>query len=337
MELDSPPYNLPSSAGFIDRLINELASFQADLPSNTTTELDPPRTQSTHQPKLPQNALSRLSPSQLAKVKPLLLTLHCLFPNDLLPALDILDRRLVQRIVVRGDKTNAVPSASTPEDHQTVSSPRNDQETHHDQSDTRINQTTPDDTTEDTPNEDLFGFVFLVTSASSAPAYPIPAPPTTSSTTSTSTYTTNTQPQKVYEVRLNAWNCTCPTFTLSTFRDLDSRLHSISKPNHTPTVHPSPRFRFSSPPPSNTVMLRDQDDGSASASASVSAVYPFGGTLTCPTDRDSPPACKHILACVLFARCPRLFGGGGDDNDDDDRGVDVSMEELAGWCAGWGG
>jgi hypothetical protein len=78
-------------------------------------------------------------------------------------------------------------------------------------------------------------------------------------------------------------------------------------------------------------MLRDRDDGPASASAS--AVYPFGGTLTCPTDRDSPPACKHILACVLFARCPGLFGDGGDDG----RGVDVSMEELAGWCAGWGG
>lgn len=324
MEHESNLHNLPSSAGFIDRLVNELASFQPENPSNTTTEPDPPRTQSTQQPKPPQNALSRLSPSQLARVKPLLLTLHCLFPNDLLPALDILDRRLVQRIVVRGDKTNAVPSASasTQEGHL-----GNNQEIQHDESNTRIIQTILDDTTpDDTLNENLF--VFLVTSASSAPAYP---PPPASTTTSTSTYTTTTQTQKVYEVRLHAWNCTCPTFTLSTFRDLDSRLHSISKPNPT---------RLSSPPPSNTAMLRDRDDGSTSAPtaaplpASASAVYPFGGTLTCPTDRDSPPACKHILACVLFARCPGLFGDG---DDDEDRGVGVSMEELAGWCAGWGG
>lgn len=347
MELDSFPRPLPSSAGFIDQLINELASFQADLPSNTTTELDPPRTQSTRQPKPPQNELSRLSPTQLARVKPLLLTLHCLFPNDLLPALDILDRRLVQRIVVRGDKTNAnaVPSASasTQEDHQTVSSPGDNQGIQHDKLNTRINQTTLDDTTpENTLNEDLFGSVFLVTSASSAPAYPAPSSTTS---TSTSTYTTTTttpqQPPKVYEVRLNAWNCTCPTFTLSTFRDLDFRLHSMSKPNLNLNPNSSPSPRSSSPPPSNTAMLRDRNDGSAftstsaptSASASASAVYPFGGTLTCPTDRDSPPACKHILACVLFARCPGLFGDGGHE----DRGVNISMEELAGWCAGWGG
>ncbi|KAJ5911061.1 uncharacterized protein N7473_000364 [Penicillium subrubescens] len=336
MEQESNLHNLPSSAGFIDRLINELARFQADLPRNTPAELDPPRTQSTHQPKPPQNALSRLSPSQLARVKPLLLTLHCLFPNDLLPALDILDRRLVQRLVVRGDKVNAVPSASasTQEGH-----PGNNKEIQHDESNTAINQTTLDDTKpEDTLKEDLF--LFLVTSASSAPAYPIGAAPASSTTTSTSTYTTIQQPQKVYEVRLNAWNCTCPTFTLSTFRDLESRLHFVSKPDPIP----SPRFKFSSPPPSNTAMLRDRDDGSAFTSAptfastsapeSASAVYPFGGTLTCPTDRDSPPACKHILACVLFARCPGLFGDG---DDDEDRGVDVSMEELAGWCAGWGG
>jgi hypothetical protein len=74
-------------------------------------------------------------------------------------------------------------------------------------------------------------------------------------------------------------------------------------------------------------LLHDRD---ANANANVLPVYPFGGTLTRDTDKGSPPACKHILACILFARCPGLFGQYGD-------GKLVSLEEMAGWCAGWGG
>jgi hypothetical protein len=56
-----------------------------------------------------------------------------------------------------------------------------------------------------------------------------------------------------------------------------------------------------------------------------------GGTLARGTARVSPPTCKHILACILHARCPELFGV------DADGKFIVSKEELAGWCAGWGG
>lgn len=314
MELNPSRDHLPTSASFVDKLITELASIHPERPSTTTAlgELDPPRTQTT-QPKQPQNALSRLSPSQLAKVKPLLLTLHCLFPNDLLPALDILDRGLVQRLVVRGNlKINVVPSAPTQGEDQELAVSPGDQETRHDETDTStgVDTSTPDDGHAshgtETLGEDLC--LFLVTSASSAPAHP-----------SISTHTQ--EPQKAYEVRLQAWNCTCPTFTLSAFRDLDARLRLASK--STLAEHPS-----------RPAMLRDwdadADGGSGSATAAAAAVYPFGGTLTCTTDRDSPPACKHILACVLFVRCAGLFGGGGE-------GRGVLMEEVAGWCAGWGG
>lgn len=43
-----------------------------------------------------------------------------------------------------------------------------------------------------------------------------------------------------------------------------------------------------------------------------------------------PGVCKHLLACVLVERCPGLFAGFVEDRD-------VTKEELAGWCAGWGG
>lgn len=61
------------------------------------------------------------------------------------------------------------------------------------------------------------------------------------------------------------------------------------------------------------------------------ACYGFGGTLTRESARVSPPVCKHLLACVLMARCPGVFGA-----REESKRV-VSVDELAGFCAGWGG
>jgi hypothetical protein len=41
------------------------------------------------------------------------------------------------------------------------------------------------------------------------------------------------------------------------------------------------------------------------------------------------PMCKHLLACVMVERW-REFGDGVEERR-------VSVEELAGWGAGWGG
>ncbi|KAJ5641603.1 hypothetical protein N7490_005603 [Penicillium lividum] len=248
------------TADFVDNLIQQLAKVQS-----FTQKLDPPRTQS-GQERERQNPFSGLSASQLTRVKPLMLTLHCLFPNDLLPALDILDRRLVQRLV-REDKTGAVPE----HDHGLAE--------HQD-----MEQTETSYSRHDSPED-----IFFVISASTAP------PPGAASRFPTQ------EQLKGYEVRLRAWACTCPTFTLSAFRDIQ------------------PRMDVSAGTPG--AVLRDHGPG----------CYPFGGTLTCVTDRGSPPVCKHILACILFARCPGLFGVSGDGRHP------VAIEELAGWCAGWGG
>ncbi|CAG8136210.1 unnamed protein product [Penicillium olsonii] len=139
-------------------------------------------------------------------IKPLMLTLHCLFPNDFLPALDLLDRKLVRSV--------------------------------------------------------HFGIteLFLVASTAS---------------------------QESYEVRLHAWNCSCASFTLAAYR---------SQPAETT---PSPE----------------------------QVPYRFGGISQ---TAQMAPVCKHILACVLYARCPTLVG-------DDTGSIAISREELAGWCAGWGG
>ncbi|KAJ5710694.1 hypothetical protein N7488_004850 [Penicillium malachiteum] len=278
MESPQPSTLKPPGPIFVDNLINQLFQFQA--PEKTLEE--PPRTQHGAQEK-PPNPLSALSASQLAQVKPLMLTIHSLFPNDLLPALDILDRGLVQRFI-REDRVDN-PSHSSSQDQ--------DQE-----------MTNPSQTLEETKSpqpEDIF----FVISASSAP---LTMPPGTSSPSTPGNVPTKTQAQtqeqvKGYEVRLHAWNCTCPTFTLSAFRDL-SRLDHLQCPD---------------------MYIADSDQ------SGYVYPYPFGGTLTSVKDRASPPICKHVLACLLFIRCPGLFGGGGDGR------CIISKEELAGWCAGWGG
>ncbi|KAJ5726523.1 uncharacterized protein N7483_007880 [Penicillium malachiteum] len=280
---------------FMDHLINQLSQFQA--PEQTIEDL--PRTQrGTQLEEKPPNPLSALPASQLAQVKPLMLTIHSLFPNDLLPALDILDRGLVQRFI-REDRMDD-PTAPS---HSELEHSRDQEMTMNPSQ--NLKQNTKSDTS--AQSEDIF----FVISASSAP---LPKPPGTSSPSTPGNVPPQTQTQtqtqeqiKGYEVRLHAWNCTCPTFALSAFRDPSRLNHQfeypsgihIADPDQSGNVYPYP--------------------------------YPFGGTLTSVRDRASPPICKHILACLLFIRCPGLFGGCGDGR------CIISKEELAGWCAGFGG
>ncbi|KAJ5661647.1 uncharacterized protein N7477_009263 [Penicillium maclennaniae] len=258
----SNPNPLQSTRGFVDSLVTELAF-------HTGTDVHgggQPRTRTAS--KQTQNALSGLPAWRLARVKPLMLSLHCVFPNDLLPALDILDRGLVQRLVCPDHLDAVIAQGQT----------------------STAGLSPPHNPASSSGQAIVREDIFLVTSASDPRSV------------ASSTFATQL-PEKGYEVRLHAWNCTCPTFALSAFRDLPSRLSSFTEAR-------------------SHAVLRDRDE---------TIVYPFGGTLTCATDRGSPPVCKHVLACVLFARCPGLFEVEGDGKRV------VCIEELAGWCAGWGG
>lgn len=104
---DDHPPQLPSSPSFITSMIQELARLDAyvdpalDGPQNLDGQL--------------QSVLSLLPPDLLAQVKPLVLTLHCLFPDELLLALDILDRKMISRYSIVGrdcsDQTYLVNSS----------------------------------------------------------------------------------------------------------------------------------------------------------------------------------------------------------------------------------
>lgn len=74
-----PSSLLPTPIQFLNSLLSTPPCHPPSfLPSSSTTSL------------LPLNS----------NVKPFLLTLHSLFPSELLPALDILDRRLITRFVI---------------------------------------------------------------------------------------------------------------------------------------------------------------------------------------------------------------------------------------------
>ncbi|KAJ5476967.1 hypothetical protein N7539_007111 [Penicillium diatomitis] len=369
MDLAPSTPDLPTGPTFIDQLIHELSSIQPDPLASPQTQTQVHQHQLRSSTSLSQtraqNALSRLSPTHAAKVKPLLLTLHCVFPNDVLPALDILDRGLVQRVGVDrtsgGEEVERVVHPPNDEQSGSVRVPQQQQQQQQqslDEPQLEVSDTAtcsiPDPRTlhtpqgvgeQDHPQPDVHvhapaphrgrerrGSVFLVTSTSSAAAAPAPQQPSTLFPTSTPSPKTplrnptptpsihsHPPPSQVYEVRLQAWNCTCATFILSAFRNLPSR-QSIADPN-TKTTSPRPA----------RVHSHGQDDVEKELRFASATGYPFGGTLTSLVDRETPPVCKHLLACLLFVRCPGLFRDGGFMD------LRVSREELAGWCAGWGG
>lgn len=262
-----------SAAQFIDRVLSQL----------NTTIIQQDQHQHPSQPNN-QNPFSTLSPSELSRVKPFMLTLHCLFPNELLLALDILDRGLVRRLVneeqVQGHNSEEVHSFPLPSSTSSPSSPME-----------KCN-----------PAEAMF----LVISTSNS-----------STSGGGGGNTTTREEEKGYEVRLQAWNCTCSSFTTSAFRDSEE---------------PGPELGSG-----NVDIDLDLDVpvelSSSTSSATTTQEYRFGGTLTRGSTRSSPPVCKHLLACVLLVRCPRLFGAGTGRHSR----LVVSAKELAGWCAGWGG
>ncbi|KAF2206968.1 hypothetical protein CERZMDRAFT_71859 [Cercospora zeae-maydis SCOH1-5] len=93
-----------------------------------------------------------------------------------------------------------------------------------------------------------------------------------------------------YEVRLAAWNCSCPAFALSAFPASASE---------------------ASDPPSTEEQIRQSQ-------------WLVGG-LTLGEDI---PICKHLLACLLIEHCS-AFAHFVQEKQ-------VTLDEIAGWSAGWG-
>lgn len=163
---------------------------------------------------LPFNSLIKSDPA----VKNLFLTLHCLFPNELLPALDLLDRSLITRFSIHP-------------------------------------------TTQVEVGDNVIGkierdcVVYYVRSAQ---------------TTRSSRYQSVAAIKGIsYEVRLRAWNCSCPAFTFSALNGINIETQEG--------------------------MGRVYSDASETGEE-----WRFGGLLL---GEDGVPICKHLLSCVLIEKC----------------------------------
>lgn len=201
------------------------------------------------------------------RTKNIFLTLHVLFPNEFLPALDLLDRGLVTRLCMPSAETAARPVGPAGTNITEASSSQPLQQL--------MEQTS----------------VYYVRSAQQQHT----ARSTSRYRPAASEITTS------YEVRLAAWSCSCPAFAFSAFPAGPSENKS--------------RFKGS--------ITRGDELGDPGESGGTG--WQFGGQ-TLGTDL---PVCKHLLACVLVEHCG-MFAGFVEERV-------VSVEEMAGWAAGWGG
>lgn len=126
-----------------------------------------------------------------------------------------------------------------------------------------------------------------------------------------SRYSTSYDNTTFYEVRLRAWNCSCPAFAFSAFS----------------AVHPDPLV-FSYEPGENQRLQGDGIHGDRHVMDVTmrDSNWTFGGATL---GSEMPPVCKHLLACVLVERCSGMFGAFVQERK-------VCVEEVAGWAAGWG-
>lgn len=202
-----------------------------------------------------------------SETKPILLTLHCLFPSDLLPALDLLDRCLVTRFV-RASPIHE-PSGASPIRH------REEEEGEEGEEDGAVSENKED--------ESAAAAVYYVRSSQRSRF---------SGTTAAAGAT-----GRNYEVRLRAWNCSCPAFAFAAFRPRDEDTRE-DWANHD-----------------------EGDDGEG-----VRMNDGFGGLAL---GEREVPVCKHLLACLLVEM-------GGVLGDLVNQRI-AGKEEMAGWAAGFGG
>lgn len=256
------------------------------------------------------NPLAKLPADTLAKVKPLLLTLHTIFPNELLLALDILDRKLVTRYITRQNTQQYAREEGNREEGE--------------------GEIRADASDEDGRNS--HGIYFVLSSAATA---------TSTNNRWGESHSHPLQVEQSYEVCLNAWNCTCSAFTLAAFQDL-----ALEGANHEPsrsldTEHQDQQAdRITEGQEQAQGQERGKELGTSEARDGKRKPpdWIFGGNLTrsstcsrqCVFMHDSPAVCKHLLACVLCSQCPELFGSGVSF-------IHIDEEELAARHAGWAG
>ncbi|KAI3327741.1 hypothetical protein HD806DRAFT_332921 [Xylariaceae sp. AK1471] len=185
---------LPTPRDLLTSLISSLTSIP--ITDNAATNTAPSHRSSNQH----AGASSSTNPLRLIPpaYRPLLTTLHVLYPSTLLPALDLLDRRLVTRVILKQDTPH-----STTYEHQSAAYQDSEEET-------TATATTGAGYLNPQEGKIVKPIYHLVRSAQpqSNRRHHAHHPPTSSG--------------QVYVVRLESWNCSCAAFAFSAFPPLPS-------------------------------------------------------------------------------------------------------------------
>ena len=311
------PPSTPTPEAFITSIIDRISSLSSPSPSLPPHPHPQPQDEKTS-PNF-SSLLSTLTRDKQESITRLLTTLHFFFPHELIPALDLLDRGLVTRMVVKKMMvTSPSPTTTSPPPPPSQS------------------DLDPNLNTEQNPAYE----VFYVQSASFSTTIrhrpPHHHPPT-------------------HEVRLATWNCTCPAFAISAF-GMQSALTPLHRNDGTADDANDNDNGNNKNKQQHNLPTTTIKSAHFSYTATVNPKHPdlgwkFGGTLTLsssspltalnPEPEPSPPphgnhqspvpipVCKHILAALLGRQIPALFGEGV-------RRREVGRGEAAAWAAGGG-
>ncbi|KAK7948777.1 coproporphyrinogen III oxidase [Apiospora aurea] len=250
---------LPTPRALLTSLINTLSSI-------------PPAAVPTQAPS--SNPLKFLPPSQ---ARPLLATLHTLYPNVLLPALDLLDRRLVTRIIplVHGDVATAPAQQNAPIG--------NDEP--------EVTPKEVNETQEEEPN-----FFYLIRSAQQ---------PSRRGRRAIEAALNEGGAGPTYVVQTRAWNCSCAAFAFSAFpAETASPVYHISA-SSLPRQPNATAARVSGNENRQEGEENDAWEFGGMSKDGLNPEHEDDGVV----GTGGVPCCKHLLACVLAERWKDVLGG----------------------------
>ncbi|GAP88950.1 putative ubiquitin carboxyl-terminal hydrolase family protein [Rosellinia necatrix] len=287
---------LPTPRELLTSLITSLTSIPLPATSTSTFTSTSTSTSSnlpTAKPPNPQASTIPAPSNPLRHIpaahRPVLTTLHVLYPGTLLPALDLLDRRLVTRVVLQQQQQQ--------QQRQGITSSAAEIQ------DDSVGGGNSSSRSPNAPKQQANKNTNTTTATAGTGKPPTPPPPIYHLVHSAQQPPARRHQQAAprraaYVVRLAAWNCTCAAFAFSAF---PPSLSSTITTTTTTTGGGGPDRGY---------RIFSGVDADADTGPGGSAEWEFGGISMDGRDGDGGvPCCKHLLACVLAERWGAVLGG----------------------------
>ncbi|KAI1323456.1 hypothetical protein F5Y16DRAFT_403365 [Xylariaceae sp. FL0255] len=279
------------------------SSHQHPAETDPSTSISRARTHNPHLAGNSPNPLRQIPPAY----RPLLTTLHVLYPSTFLPALDLLDRHLVTRVVLKKDSS----------ERQQQNQHQLDLELEEEEEEEDTHAQSPVSNRTEKKRRQPSVLYHLVRSAAAAAH-------TTKGKGSDNNKNNNSGGgTQAYIVRTQAWSCSCAVFAFAAFPPLPLLPPKPPADKKKSTGAGSPGgYEIS---PSTTMRNWDREQrntGEEGQEEEEAETWEFGGLSADGKDSDAEvegggsiqgrseivPCCKHLLACVLAERWAGMLG-----------------------------